>query len=48
MVLFLGVGSVILDLCLLYLGLNFLARPTYVWVFAPPLEEIVAWYITPF
>ena len=36
-----------LPLCLLYLGLNFLAKPTYVWVFLPLSEIIVAWYITP-
>ena len=37
-----------LPLCLLYLGLNFLAKPTYVWVFLPLSEIIVAWYITPY
>ena len=35
-VLFLGVGLVMLALCLLNLLWKYLARPTYVWIFLPP------------
>ena len=33
-----GEGVSRLDLCLLYVALKFLARPTYVCVFLPPCE----------
>ena len=41
-VLFLGVGVVMLALCLLNLALKSLASPTYVWVFLPPSDVTVA------
>ena len=42
-VLFWGEGFSMLPLCLLYLDLNFLAKPTYDWVFLPLSEVMVAW-----
>ena len=41
-VLFLGVGVVMLALCLLNLALKSLTSPTYVWVFLPPSDITVA------